>query len=100
MSQLVKTWFIRSFQSYQLLSVKWLHSGSLLTAVYSFVRIRAMVGWPEDCWLEDYWLEDYSQLVGSLVHDEEAYLSGEGLTFLGVLKDSSKYLVLSPRTVV
>src|ERR1700683_2917484 len=44
MSQLVKTRFIRSFQSYQLLSVKWLRSRSLLTAIYSLVRIRATVG--------------------------------------------------------
>src|SRR6267154_6881177 len=43
-SQLIKTRFIRSFQSYQLSSVKWLHSGSLFTAVYSLVCIRAMVG--------------------------------------------------------
>src|ERR1700722_13486684 len=42
--QLVNTRFIRSFQSYQLSSVKWLHSGSLLTAVYSLVRISATVG--------------------------------------------------------
>src|ERR1700683_1127871 len=44
MSQLVKTRFIPSFQSYQLSSVKWLCSGSLLTAIYSLVRIRATVG--------------------------------------------------------
>ena len=35
---------ICSFQSYQLSSVKWHLSGSLLTAVYSFVQIRATVG--------------------------------------------------------
>src|ERR1700729_3439265 len=44
MSQLVNTRFIRSFQSYQLSSVRWLLSGSLFTAVYSLVRIRATVG--------------------------------------------------------
>src|ERR1700722_15962368 len=44
-SQLINTRFIRSFQSYQLSSVKWLLLGSLLTAVYSFVRIKATVGW-------------------------------------------------------
>src|SRR6267154_4608698 len=43
-SQLIKTRFIRSFQSYQLLSVKWLRSGSLFTAIYSLVWIRATVG--------------------------------------------------------
>ena len=40
---------------------------------------------------------DYSQPVGYLAqvgrsYDEGAYFSGEGLTYLGVLEDSSKHL--------
>src|SRR5882762_502165 len=43
-SQLVKTRFIRSFQSYQWSSVKWLRSGSLFMAIYSLVQINVIVG--------------------------------------------------------
>jgi hypothetical protein len=74
MSQLVKTRFIRSFQSYQLLSVKWLHSGSLLTAVYSLVHIRATVGLLAGGLLaEGYWLGDYAQPVGYLAQVGRPY---------------------------